>query len=96
MAARRPYDTTAHRKLRAKYQRGITAGLIYCQEIVCLMPDRLIEPGQPWDLAHDDQGGYRGPAHSKCNRSEAAHRGNRRRYGGDYCPYCGRGTPPDL
>jgi hypothetical protein len=76
MTARRVYDTREHRQLRAKYKRAVDAGNAWCLEPICLMPDRHIEPGQKWDLAHDEFGDYRGPAHAKCNRSEAARRGN--------------------
>jgi hypothetical protein len=70
-----------HQQLKAKLQPTIDAGLAYCAEPICLMPDRWIEPGQPWDLAHNrDTGGYHGPAHPRCNRSEGIrHRNATRR-----------------
>lgn len=45
------------------------------------MPTRWIQPGTPWDLAHDRSrpGFYLGPAHAKCNRAEGARWGNAQR-----------------
>jgi hypothetical protein len=79
MTARRVYDTTRHRQLRAHYRRVVERGDAYCAETYCLMYSRWIPPGTPWDLAHDLDGGYLGPAHARCNRAEGARRGNRMR-----------------
>lgn len=72
--------TTAQRGYGAKHQAErrrlaplVEAGLASCTEPVCLMDDRWIEQGTPWDLAHDRDAGpgcYHGPAHRRCNRSE--------------------------
>jgi hypothetical protein len=69
--------TSAHRGqhpvVRAAWKPYVDAGETNCAELICLMPSRWIEPGTPWDLAHDRRtGGYLGPAHARCNRSEAA------------------------
>lgn len=63
----RGYDAK-HRKLRAKWARSVERG-----EVVCWRCQRLIAPGSPWDLGHDDldRSQYRGPEHAKCNRSTA-------------------------
>lgn len=46
----------------------------------CLMQTRDIAPIDAVDVAHDDAGDrIIGPAHARCNRSEAATRGNRMR-----------------
>jgi hypothetical protein len=80
MSDRRKYDTPQHRAERKKWARIVAAGNAWCAETVCLMASRWIEPGTPWDVAHDVTGTwYLGAAHSRCNRSEAASRGNRQR-----------------
>lgn len=79
-------DTTAARGYGHQHQaerRGwaptVEAGEAWCAEVICLEPDRWIEPGTPWDLAHNrDTGGYLGPAHERCNRAEGARYRNRR------------------
>lgn len=59
---------------------AVDAGQAYCTEPICLMRSRWIRPGSKWDAAHNRRtGGYRGPAHARCNRSEAATFGNRLR-----------------
>jgi hypothetical protein len=66
-----------HQRAREKYARLVASGRARCTEPVCLKANRWIRPDEPWDLAHaDGQRGYRGPAHSTCNRSE----GSRRRW----------------
>lgn len=79
---RRPRDTEGrrydreHTAVRARWRPLVDAGQAYCAEIECLEDDRWIPPGTPWDLAHDHQnGGYLGPAHPRCNRTEGARRG---------------------
>lgn len=72
----------AHRQQRERWAPTVKAGEAYCTEPVCLLPDRWIAPGTPWDLAHNRAAGpghYHGPAHRRCNRSEGATYGNRRR-----------------
>lgn len=73
-------NTTAHKRERRRWAPVVTSGNGWCAERICLMPTRWLDPGQPWDLAHDHQhGGYLGPAHPRCNRAEGAARGNRAR-----------------
>jgi hypothetical protein len=80
MGDRRKYDTRRHREERKKWARLVAAGHAWCAETVCLMPSRWIEPGTPWDVAHDATGTqYLGASHATCNRSEGASRGNRQR-----------------
>lgn len=73
-SAQRGYDH-AHRKERAKWAAEVESGQGRCREPVCLMRSRWIPPGSAWDLAHAPGGGYHGPSHSKCNRTEGARRG---------------------
>jgi hypothetical protein len=56
----------AHQKLRRSFAPFVAAGVVRCWRC-----DRLIEPGEPWDLGHDDRdrSKYRGPEHRRCNRS---------------------------
>jgi hypothetical protein len=69
-----------HQTERAKWKPTVEAGEAYCQERICLMPDRWINPLEQWDLAHGfDRGTYLGPAHSRCNRSEGSRRWHARR-----------------
>ena len=63
----------AHQQERDRWRPIIAAGRGECTEPICLLPTRQIAPGSHWDLAHNRQtGGYRGPAHRKCNRAEGA------------------------
>jgi hypothetical protein len=60
----RGYDRT-HRVGRAVWARIVAADQAVCGR--CLRP---ILPGESWDLDHrDDRKGYRGAAHSSCNRA---------------------------
>lgn len=62
-----------HQAQREAWRPTVEAGQAHCTEIICLNTSRWIQPGTPWDLAHDrTTGGYLGPAHRKCNRSEGA------------------------
>jgi hypothetical protein len=72
---------TAHQKQRQAWAPLVNAGLVNCWRC-----NQLIQPGQPWDLGHDDQDRtiHRGPECRHCNRSTAASRGNRMR--GHYRP----------
>ena len=64
---------TAHQRERKRWARQVEAGKAHCTEPVCLMDDRWIPPGTPWDLAHGPtRDTYRGPAHHRCNRTEGA------------------------
>jgi hypothetical protein len=59
-----------HDQVRKMYEPVIAAGNGWCAETSCLMPTRYISPGEPWDLAHnEDRTGYKGPAHRRCNRA---------------------------
>jgi hypothetical protein len=71
----RGYDA-AYDAAREWWRPKVEAMAVHCFAPTCLMPARLILPGQPWDLGHDDQRRIRGPEHRKCNRSaggKAAH-----------------------
>jgi hypothetical protein len=62
-----------HQKLKRQLTPIVDRGDAHCQEIHCLMTTRWIPPHTAWDLAHDRvNGGYLGPAHMRCNRSEGA------------------------
>jgi hypothetical protein len=54
------YDTT-HKLLRKQWAKQVAAG-----EVKCWRCREFIEPGEPWDLGHDDHDRtvYRGPEHS--------------------------------
>jgi hypothetical protein len=66
-----------HARLRRKWTPTVDAGQAHCTETICAYNTRWIPPGTAWDLAHDRaNGGYRGPAHRKCNRAEGARWGN--------------------
>ena len=65
----------AHRAARIELTPSVAAGAAYCAEPICLEEadgrSRWIPPAAAWDLAHDrERGGYRGPAHARCNRAE--------------------------
>lgn len=64
--------TSQHQRLRASFTPLVEAGRIDCWR--CGQP---IEPGQAWDLGHDDEDRtkYQGPEHAnQCNRSAAGRR----------------------
>ena len=62
-----------HRAERRRLAPLVAAGRCYCTEPICLMGDRWIPPGTPWNLAHNRAtGGYHGPSHERCNKSEGA------------------------
>lgn len=65
-----------HQERRRLLVPVVSTGTVHCSRC-----GRLIEPGQLWDLDHDDDqpGTYRGPAHSRCNRAHGAAKGNRQR-----------------
>jgi len=76
----RVHRTAEHQRARAAMAPAVAAGEAYCTQPRCLMRSRWIRPGSPWDAAHNRRtGGYYGPAHRKCNRSEGATFGNRLR-----------------
>lgn len=69
--------TAEHDTLRARWKPKVDACTVHCHAKRCLMPARLILPGQAWDLGHtDDRTAWTGPEHATCNRSaggKAAH-----------------------
>jgi hypothetical protein len=62
----------AHQRKREEWEPLVDAGLVECWRC-----EELIDPGEPWDLGHDDDDRslYRGPEHRTCNRSAPWHRG---------------------
>jgi hypothetical protein len=73
------YDSAEHKAERRRWAPVVASGQAMCCEIVCLMPSRSISPSQAWDLAHDRvSGGYLGPSHPRCNRSEGGKEKHRR------------------
>lgn len=69
-----------HKRTRARWAEVVSRGGAECCELVCLKSSRLINPDEPWHLAHTPDGTeYLGPAHAECNTSEGATRGNRMR-----------------
>lgn len=66
-----------HRAERERWRPDVEAGQVTCHATTCLEPDRLIRPGQAWDLGHTtDRSGWTGPEHRRCNRAD----GGRRRH----------------
>lgn len=62
----RGYDATYDRQRRA-IAPTVATGTVACTR--CGLP---IQPGQPWDLGHnDDRTRITGPEHATCNRSAA-------------------------
>ena len=77
------YNDPAYQAEKKRLAPLIYAYGAQCCEDECLMPSRLIPAGTPssdWHLAHWPDGiRLRGPAHPRCNTSEGAKRGARRR-----------------
>jgi hypothetical protein len=74
------HRTPEYRAARKALTPIVEAGNAYCSEPRCLMRTRWIPPASPWDLSHDTTGAViLGPSHRRCNRAEAATRGNRTR-----------------
>jgi hypothetical protein len=63
--AQRGYGHHHHQKMRRKYASLVASGCAWCAR--CGEP---IEPGEPWDLCHDDydRSKYMGPERARCNR----------------------------
>lgn len=65
-----------HTSQRAQLAPIVASGRAMCAEVICLMPSRRIDPGEPWALGHTpDRSGWVGPCHVKCNEFEASRRG---------------------
>lgn len=57
-----------HQQERARWKPKVNTGTVPCARC-----HRLIPPGTPWDLGHNDNGpGWWGPEHRHCNRSAGA------------------------
>lgn len=65
-----------HRALREQWAHIVNAG-----DAICWRCREPINPGQPWDLGHDDNDHttHRGPEHEHCNRAAAARKTNKQR-----------------
>lgn len=61
-----------HQRAKRAVTPTVDAGKAWCAEPICELPTRWIQPGTPWDMAHDraNPGHYLGPAHQHCNRVE--------------------------
>lgn len=60
-----------HQALRRSWKPAVATGRVRCHAKVCLMPTRLIDPAEPWDLGHtEDRADWTGPEHRTCNRTE--------------------------
>lgn len=72
---RDPKYGRAHDVERAKWKPLVDAG-----RVACWRCRRLIPPGAPWDLGHNDAGtGYLGPEHARCNRQDGGRKRHRMR-----------------
>lgn len=79
----RPATTAArgyghhHQQRRRRWQQRINRGEL----VTCWRCGHPIQPGQPWDLGHDDHDRTitRGPEHQHCNRATASRRPPRQR-----------------
>jgi hypothetical protein len=54
-----------------------------CLAMKCLMPSRIISPGDEWQLGHDDDGRIRGEEHKLCNEQAGAIKGGALRHGNE-------------
>lgn len=79
--AKAKYRTKAYRAARRNLeQRMLDQGYLTCVETPCLMPSKVIKPGQKWHVCHSPDGlRILGPGHARCNTSEGATRGNQQR-----------------
>lgn len=60
-----------HRKLRATWKPIVATGTVNCHAVVCIEPERRIQPDDTWDLGHTRDGtAWTGPEHRSCNRSD--------------------------
>lgn len=64
-----------HRAERERWRPLVESG-----QAVCWRCSRLIPPGAPWDLGHDDadRTRYMGPEHQFCNRGAGGRKARRR------------------
>jgi hypothetical protein len=55
-----------HQTLRKRWAPKVAVG-----SVTCARCGELIDPGEPWDLGHDDHDRNRwtGPEHRRCNRA---------------------------
>jgi hypothetical protein len=68
-----------HVAQRKAWVPRVQAGTVLCHAKVCLMPNRTIVPGTPWDLGHtEDRTAWTGPEHRRCNRADGGRRRGRR------------------
>lgn len=76
--------TRDHQGLRRKVKRHVDAGGVRCargascfyaEDVGGVMVGGIIQPGQEWDLGHDDtdRSRYLGPEHRRCNRATKTH-----------------------
>jgi len=58
-----------HRRERRRWETLVARG-----DVACCFCGELLDPGRPWDLAHDDGDAngrlYAGAAHPSCHRGE--------------------------
>jgi hypothetical protein len=66
---------------RHQRYRKMLAPIVAAGGTACSRCAELIQPGEAWDLDHDDndRSRYLGPSHVKCNRATAGRRRPRRR-----------------
>ena len=64
------YDNPTYRATRKKLAPIIARNGATCTQPICLMPTRTIQPGEPWDLGHNNNGAIIGPTHTLCNRTD--------------------------
>jgi len=66
--AKRGYGS-AHQRERAKWEPIVAKGGVMCARQGANCIGKPIQPGQPWDLGHnDDRTAYNGPECVPCNR----------------------------
>ena len=90
--------TALHKRLRAQLARNLERdGFLICVRDDCPFPNRLILPGQPWDLGHRDNSlEYAGPEHRGCNRATMRHARQRAGITRVIARPGGRDTIPDI
>ena len=65
---------SAHQARRRELEAVVAAGLVHCARC-----GDQIEPGEAWDLGHDDfdRSRHSGPEHARCNRATSRPRVSR-------------------